>query len=125
MPDFSVPKNLSSAEKVDYGYPVSDELYEIRRERRVELACEGFRTDDYRRWAAHKLFKGKRPKGYPFKAEEWSQPIVTPVDSEGFMDPFQKSMPNGYQFDEKRDYLNCIPTNEITLNPELKQNPGW
>ena len=125
MPDFSTPQNLSAVEKIDYGYPVSDELYEIRRERRVELACEGFRSDDYRRWAAHKLFKGRRPKGYPFKADEWSEPIVTPIDSEGFMDPFQKSIPNGYQFDEKRDYLNCIPTNEITLNPELQQNPGW
>lgn len=125
MPDFSIPQNLSSVEKVDYGYPVTDELYEIRRERRIELAAEGFRTDDYRRWAAHKLFQGKRPKGYPFKAAEWTQTIVTPVDSEGFMDPYQKTLPNGYKFDEKRDYLNCIPTNEITLNPELKQNPGW
>lgn len=125
MPDFSIPQNLSAIEKLDYGYPVSDELYEIRRERRVELAAEGFRSDDYRRWAAHQLFKGKRPKGYPFKADEWSQPIVTPVDNEGFMDPFQKSLPDGYKFNEKRDYLNCIPTNEITLNPELQQNPGW
>lgn len=124
MPDFSIPANIG-AERIDYGYAVSDELYEIRRERRVELACEGFRSEDFRRWAAHKLIKGMRPKGYPFKADEWTQPIVVPVGADGFMDPYAKSAPNGYGFKENRDYLQCIPTNEITLNPKLGQNPGW
>ena len=125
MPNFSIPKNLGSVEKMDYGYAISDELYEIRRERRVELACEGFRFDDYRRWRAHNLFKGKRMHGYPFKASEWEENIDIPRDAEGLLDPHQNSVPNGYGFDENRDYLQCIPTNEITLNPNLKQNPGW
>lgn len=125
MPDFSIPKNLSSSEKIDYGYPVSDELYEIRRERRVELACESFRSDDYRRWRAHKIFQGKRMHGYPFKATEWTGNVGIPIDADGFLDPHVTKCPNGYGFNEKRDYLQCIPTNEITLNPALKQNPGW
>lgn len=125
MPEFSIPENLSASEKIDYGYPVSDELYEIRRERRVELACESFRSDDYRRWRAHKIFQGKRMHGYPLKASEWDGNISTPVDAEGFLDPHVTKAPKGYGFNEKRDYLQCIPTNEITLNPALKQNPGW
>lgn len=125
MPAFSIPDNLSSSEKIDYGYPVSDELYEIRRERRVELACEGFRSNDYRRWRAHNIFKGKRMRGYPFKASEWTESTGIPVDANGLLDPHVTKAPNGYDFNEKRDYLQCIPTNEITLNPALKQNPGW
>src|SRR5690606_2148357 len=103
---------------------ISDELYEIRRERRVELALEGHRADDYKRWAAHNLFKGKRPKGYPFNQEEF--PTYHPtLDENGLLDYFQNRIPDGYQFREDQDYLNPIPEEELTLNPSLKQNPGW
>lgn len=34
-------------------------------------------------------------------------------------------MPDGYQFRDKQDYLYSIPQDELTLNPNLKQNPGW
>lgn len=125
MPKFSIPQNLASSEKIDYGYSISDELYEIRRERRIELACENFRSDDYRRWRAHKIFQGKRMHGYPFKSSEWEGTVDIPVDADGFLDPHAVKCPNGYGFNEKRDYLQCIPTNEITLNPALEQNPGW
>ncbi|MBK7438336.1 MAG: RagB/SusD family nutrient uptake outer membrane protein [Saprospiraceae bacterium] len=43
----------------DYGYTLTNSLYEIRREREAELLTEGFRLDDLMRWAAHKLFVGK------------------------------------------------------------------
>lgn len=110
----------------DYGYAISDELIEIRRERRVELACEGFREMDIKRWAAHNLFKGQRPKGYPYNAKEWKKKVKVPRDTDGFMDPYQKSLgDSGYGFREGTDYLNAIPSNEITLNPNLNQNPGW
>ena len=105
--------------------PLSDELYEIRRERAVELACEGFRYDDWRRWRAHNLFKGKRPLGFPYLASEYAAGLVVPTNAQGLVDPFKTSMANGYNFNEGRDYLDNIPTNEITLNPKLTQNPGW
>lgn len=41
--------------KMDYGYTISDLLYEIRRERVVELYAEGFRWDGICRWRAGKL----------------------------------------------------------------------
>ncbi len=127
MPNFD--KNFTDASRqfyADFGYTLSNELYEIRRERAVELACEGFRKTDYRRWAAGQLFKDKRPKGYPFLQSEWgSTKINTPRDAQGLMDPLQAALPNGYSFDIERDYLDYIPTNEITLNPDMTQNPKW
>ena len=126
MPDFKVINDPNRKRYADYGYVISDELYEIRRERRVEMASEGFRNEDYRRWRAHNLFKGKRPKGYPVDNTEWEAGVkIPPVDESGLLDPFKTSLPNGYMFDESRDYLEPIPTNEITLNPNLIQNPGW
>lgn len=126
MPNFKVQKDINAKRFSDYGYEISDELFEIRRERRVELGAEGFRSQDYRRWRAHALFKNKRPKGYPLLESEFPQGTPFPEkDVNGLLDPFSQLLPNGYQFDENRDYLMCIPTNEITLNPNLKQNPGW
>lgn len=126
MPNFKVQSDPNYADYSDYGYTISDELREIRRERTVELACEGYRHDDIRRWAAHNLLKGKRPKGYPLDKSEWGTTTINyKVDENGFLDPYATQMPNGYGFQENRDYLRCIPTNEIVLNPNLKQNPGW
>lgn len=124
MPEFTVNKQSADAEKVNYGYTISNELYEIRRERRVELALEGHRKDDYRRWAAHALIKGQRPKGYPFKQSEFPT-YNPPLDSKGLIDYYSTVMPTGYRFREGTDYLTSIPQDEISLNPNLEQNPGW
>lgn len=124
MPDFSVNPQSSDPNWLNYGYPISDELYEIRRERRVELALEGHRCDDYRRWAAHALFKGERPKGYPFDPNEFPG-YSPPLDENGLIDYYKNRLPTGYMFREGRDYLDPIPNEELTLNPALVQNPGW
>lgn len=124
MPNFKVNPQSADPNKVDYGYSITDELYEIRRERRVELALEGHRKDDYRRWAAHALFKNKRPKGYPFKQSEF--PTFQPVlDENGLIDHYSAVLQAGYKFRENVDYLLSIPQDEISLNPNLVQNPGW
>jgi len=124
MPDFTVNPQNSDLNPVNYGYSVSDALYEIRRERRVELALEGLRVDDYMRWAAASLFKGKRSKGYPFSAAEF--PGFTPLlDANGLIDYYANQLPNGYGFRVGQDYLYSIPQDELTLNPKLVQNPGW
>lgn len=98
-------------------------INEIRRERRVELACEGYRWDDIARWAAaDELIVGKRPKGF-LASQIDENPF--PVDEDGFLDPFKTAMPSGWGFKLDRDYLNSIPESEIVLNENLTQNPGW
>ncbi len=111
---------------------VSPLLQEIRRERTVELACEGFRVDDIFRWAAaDELIAGYKPKGA--RLEQWPQ--IDPSnhdfifeDNDGYMDPYAQYIPlrSGYRFNLNRDYLYPIPQNELTVNPALRpQNPGW
>lgn len=124
MPDFTVNQQSADPNRVEYGYPISDELYEIRRERSVELVFYRFREADWKRWAAHNLFNGKRPLGYPFKADEF--PDFNPLlNEDGLIDILQTDLPNGYGFRPGQDYLNSIPETELTLNPNLTQNPGW
>lgn len=125
MPAFTLNPQTADPNRIDYGYTISDQLYEIRRERRVEMALEGRRPDDYRRWAAHKLFAGKRLLGYPFKQSEF--PTFKPaLTTTGLIDYFKTRLPNGYAFRPGKDYLDDIPQVEITLNPNLApNNPGW
>jgi hypothetical protein len=47
------------------------------------------------------------------------------LDANGLIDYWASFLPNGYQFREKQDYLYSIPQDELTLNSNLKQNPGW
>lgn len=122
MPNL-VLANIAVDPKWDFPF-LSPILNEIRRERRVELAAEGFRWDDIARWAAaDELIVGKRPQG--FLASQITSINPYSVDENGFLDPFKKAIPNGYGFVVGRDYLNSIPISEIVLNPNLTQNPGW
>lgn len=102
-------------------------LNEIRRERRVELIGEGFRWDDIARWAAaDEVITGKRPLGAVFNATDY--PDLSADDfslTNGYFDPLKNRVPNGFGFEVDRDYLSPISTEELTLNPQLEQNPGW
>ena len=124
----------------DWDFPaLSPVINEIRRERRVEFACEGFRLNDLLRWKADALIVGKRLKGMlyigsdvegTYRSSSGSDIIVIGtnlyVDPQGYIDPYQKALPSGFQFNPDRDYLLPIPTNEITLGGgALTQNPNW
>ncbi|MBV7533566.1 RagB/SusD family nutrient uptake outer membrane protein [Chitinophaga sp. sic0106] len=108
-------------------------MNEIRRERRIELACEGFRRDDIYRWgAAQRLLVGWKPKGA--KLKQWQGRVSTsllsgyPVDADGYIEPFQKvgSLSNGYKFNVNRDYLLPVPLGELQVpGNTMTQNPGW
>jgi len=107
----------------NWGFPgLTPQINEVRRERRVELAFEGLRLDDILRWAAaDELIVGKRPKGVLYLN---GSPAVS-VDENNYVDYFQGALGNGYGFNLGRDYLNAIPTKQLTLNENLTQNPGW
>jgi len=110
----------------DYGYDLTPVLYEIRRERCVELMGEGFRFDDLMRWRAHKLFVGKNPKGAYYETLLQNISSGLDVDTDNYLDPFFAALgTDGYQFDPNRDYLNALPSDELFLNENLVQNPGW
>ena len=43
----------------------------------------------------------------------------------GYFDWHVGMKTENYPFNETRDYLYPIPANQIALNPNLVQNPGW
>jgi hypothetical protein len=50
------------------------------------------------------------------------------TDANGYIKIFKNTLnkgTEGFKFKVNRDYLLPIPTNQVTLNPNLKQNPGW
>lgn len=101
----------------------------IRRERKIELAMEGFRLKDIRRWGiAHKVLNGPlygRPKkeyGYKdVKAPAFDEDGVPnyEIHAEKYVVVEQRS------FNPNRDYLWPIPQKEIDVNRQMVQNPNY
>lgn len=110
-------------------YTLPDYLQEIRREREVELFSEGFRFYDLMRWRADKLITGQRPKGAYYTAELKAVSSGTlAVDANGYLDPYFNTLKgpgSTWGFDPTKNYLQPLPTTELTLSSSLKQNPGW
>lgn len=88
-----------------------DELREtVRNERMVELAFEGQRFFDIRRWTIVSEVFNMPIKGLTYI----NNGQLETVDQPGVVRNFQQ-----------RDYLWPIPQKEMDLNKKLKQNPGW
>lgn len=82
----------------------------IRNERRVELAMEGLRIFDIRRWRiAEDVLNG------------WAHGAQygPPSEDNGYLRVNLRS------FDPSKHYLWPVPRDERNLNPNLTQNPGW
>jgi len=94
---------------------------EIRRERRVELAQEGFRYWDLIRWKTAEIELPKPVLGN-FFFKEFGTTVKVNVTKDNFIITQDASF---RKFDPNRDYLWPLPINEIALNPSMKQNPGW
>ncbi|HVV04340.1 MAG TPA: RagB/SusD family nutrient uptake outer membrane protein [Puia sp.] len=104
-------------------------LDEIRRERRIELAADGFRFNDLLRWKAGDLINNPATilgmKLLPSVRSEYppNQVAGVVVDANNYIRIYTNI--NSRTWDDKM-YLYPIPTQELTLNPNLKpQNPGW
>ena len=124
-------------------------ILEIRRERTVELMLEGFRYWDLMRWKEGKRFErtfyGMRLDGtgeYDLDRNGTVDFVVYERDAPPTVDGVvYKSLEElnlseeGYivlhadverKFDESKDYLYPIPTEDIVLTQGVvKQNPGW
>ena len=131
----------------DYPFNGLDKYIQaVRRERRIEKACEGRRLEDILRWAAaDELIVGKWAKGALFvgsnleeyegySALKYDQAADNnfyltgkPGDALRYIIPVNpNNYPNGWQFKLDRNYLLPIQQRMITLTENLwEQNPGW
>ncbi len=92
-------------------YPAGGDLRQIiRDERRVELALEGSRIYDIRRWKIAETVLNEPRRGAKFKLNK------------GVLEYYAYTE-NG--FDKDRDYLWAIPRQQLVINPNLGQNPGY
>ena len=108
------------------GYAVNPTLREIRRERRIEMAFENTRWDDLVRWKALKLLS-MPVEGMKFNQSDYPTVKVGAdivLNKEGLILPYAQTLPNGRTFNE-RMYLFPIPIEDLVLNKNLVQNPGW
>lgn len=126
-------------------------ILEIRRERGIELVMEGFRYHDILRWKAGKrfekpfngmyfsglgdfdldgngsidlcLYQGSKPNSSASLFLEVGSDVVLSEGDKGLIVAHGNI---NRVFDEEKDYLYPIPSEEINLsNNTLKQNPGW
>ncbi len=95
---------------------------ELRRERRVELAQEGHRYWDLIRWKTAEIELPKPVLGNFFFKSEFGTTTTVNLTPDNFI---LVTAANFRKFDPAKDYLWPLPLNEISLNPNLKQNPNW
>lgn len=159
MPTVNLSSGNLSVDGIIINDPVRDAdvdpiLWEIRRERRMELVMEGFRGEDLRRWAKYEYLNSEDEKGNPDKT--FLGAYVKVADYPGIKvgeggvrlfnpaDPTNANPTEGYiwhltqknirvfkkgELDSERYYLRSIPDNQITTYKDngykLTQNPGW
>jgi hypothetical protein len=104
-------------------------LDEIRRERRVELAADGFRFDDMIRWKAGKLIENPETilgmKLTPAVRAQYPPSQVSSVQVNANYYIRLYTSITSRKWNDKM-YLFPIPTQELALNPNLlPQNTGW
>ncbi|RYE26571.1 MAG: RagB/SusD family nutrient uptake outer membrane protein [Sphingobacteriaceae bacterium] len=76
----------------------------VQDERTREFAFEGFHLDDLKRW--HQGFTGRTPQN--------ANAIQSGAAYDGLSIPADNAK-----------FVWGIPTNDVTVNPNIKQNPGW
>jgi hypothetical protein len=116
--------NIFITEQKGKGYSMSM-LEEIRRERRVELAGEGYRYDDIIRW---KLAENVLPNtilGTKFHQKIYPATVVGTdvfLNGEGFI---VTENDEKRSFKDPKNYLFPLPLRELSLNNKLTPNTGW
>lgn len=92
-------------------YPAGGDLRQIiRDERRVELALEGSRIYDIRRWRIAEKVQNEPRRGAKFKLNKGVLEYYAYTEN---------------SFNKDRDYLWAIPRQQLVINPNLGQNPGY
>jgi hypothetical protein len=148
--DNANPDPYLQAEYPNVSGPNQGIILEIRRERRIELFDEGRRWNDLMRWKNGKKLEqpmlgvyfphlgafdltgdGKAdvyvydgdasgaPAGVTTKINIKQRPLTN--GTSGNLYPYR----NQIIFEEPKDYYYPIPLEDLTLNKQLTQNPGW
>lgn len=101
-------------------------IWEIRRERRVELMMDGFRYQDLMRWKKGSYLDSKTNPDSWLGAKVPANGTVV-RDANGYIMPY--AVANQRVFTNPKHYLTYVPTSQILLYPEAiqktMQNPGW
>ena len=120
-------------------------LWEIRRERMVELFGQGFAFYDIKRWHKAPYYVNRQACGawaeadnFPYGNGKYTGEFVdyNLVKTQGYATSMGKTPGKGWIYTYASPlasgkgwldtyYLSMVPTYEITMNPELKQNPGY
>ena len=130
----------------DDNVTIDPKLWEIRRERLVELMCESFSWEDVRRWKMAKHFVDQQYCGvFVENATQVMRPLIDGLAT-GILNPetgleyqsageLEAAGNKGHLFTYRKPadgagwqehyYLNPVPLDEIALNPQLHQTPGW
>jgi len=140
MPPLQVLGGQPAANGVAYDDPARDPtvsalLWEIRRERRIELVMEaGLRNEDLRRWRKLEYANTQNSdvnRGAWINAAEWPAGLSVTIEgggTEGYIIPASAAA-SQRTFIDSRVYLSPVPLGQITLydanGATLTQNPGW
>ncbi len=121
MPYLTTDVGFTDPDWPRWEYDVSPLLQEIRRERRIELAGEGFRWGDLKRWKAGvlldnvKTYVGKKKDGVHYAIVYPNYTNENAIYEEGKSRKWNNKL-----------YLYPLPTGELNRNPALlPQNTGW
>lgn len=126
-------------------YEVDPVLWEIRRERMVELMGQGFSFYDVKRWHKAPYYTNRQPCGawvtaanLPYGTGKYTGQFVNynEIQQAGFATPQNNEVGSGWIYTKHGPlsvgsgwndifYLEMVPQDQINLNPSLEQNPGY
>jgi hypothetical protein len=105
---------------------VTSMIWEIRRERRVELMLDGFRYQDLMRWKkGDNMDSNKNPDSWLGAKVPANGSVKR--NAQGYITPYTTAQQR--VFTDPKHYLSAVPTNQILLYPIAiqanMQNTGW
>jgi hypothetical protein len=125
------PLVLNGPQSVGFTDPKKDAdvtplIWELRRERRVELMMDGFRYQDLMRWKKGKYMDSQlNPDSFLGAKVPANANVVRNV--QGYIMPYAANLQR--TFTDPKNYLSAVPTSQILLYPQAlqasMQNPGW
>ncbi len=131
-----VVSNITADWDTNRDSDVNPVLWEVRREREVELSCEGFAFRDVRRWKKAEKVLSQMPLGAWVNKADYGNPAamkVAKINADGSLDLSESNQEgyvyifnmNGVKGWQSHYYLYPLPLSDLALNTNLKQNDGY